>query len=105
MGAYLDSPIKDKNPENGRNDYLKWGACSMQGWRCGMEDSHVCMDIKLPNGETGTFFGVFDGHGGKEVAIYAKDHIKRVLDSEMKGKDIKKALENTFMKLDAEISD
>jgi len=70
-----------------------------------MEDSHVCMDIKLPNGETGTFFGVFDGHGGKEVAIYAKDHIKRVLDSEMKGKDIKKALENTFMKLDAEISD
>jgi len=34
MGAYLDSPIKDKNPEPGQNQEFSWGACSMQGWRC-----------------------------------------------------------------------
>jgi len=34
MGAYLDVPIKDKNPEPGKNHEFAWGACSMQGWRC-----------------------------------------------------------------------
>ncbi len=80
MGAYLDSPIKDKHPENGQNDTCKWGACSMQGWRCSMEDAHICTDITMPNGKKATLFGVFDGHGGSEVAAFAKNHIKRILD-------------------------
>lgn len=29
MGAYLDAPIKDKNPEPGSNDMACWGACAM----------------------------------------------------------------------------
>jgi hypothetical protein len=32
MGAslvYLEKPDKEKNPENGENDYLKYGLCSM----------------------------------------------------------------------------
>jgi len=33
----------------------------MQGWRKGMEDSHIA-DIKVDN--ECTIFGVFDGHGG-----------------------------------------
>jgi len=37
------------------------------------------------------------------VAHFAKANIKRILDAELKGKDIKKALENTFMKLDDEV--
>ena len=47
MGAYLDTPIKDKNPENGlyeKKDVV-WGACAMQGWRCGMEDAQVTFEI------------------------------------------------------------
>ena len=37
----------------------------MQGWRKSMEDSHVAsMDI----GDGVSVFGVFDGHGGHEVA-------------------------------------
>jgi len=35
MGAFLDTPIKDKNPEHGNNDMCWWAACSMQGWRTG----------------------------------------------------------------------
>ena len=29
MGAYLDAPIKDKNPEPGQNEMAVWGACAM----------------------------------------------------------------------------
>lgn len=52
-----------------------WGACAMQGWRCSMEDAHLCKEVKIPNtNEKGMIFAVFDGHGGKEVAEYAKQH-------------------------------
>mmetsp|Transcript_14777 Transcript_14777/g.22907 ORF Transcript_14777/g.22907 Transcript_14777/m.22907 type:complete len:189 (-) Transcript_14777:414-980(-) len=104
MGAYLDTPIKEKNPEHGSFSDLSWGACSMQGWRVSMEDAHIATEVQLSNGDKAHFFGVFDGHGGKEVAIFAKAHIKRILENELKGRDIKKALENTFMKLDDEVS-
>ena len=80
MGAYLDAPIKDKNPEPGTNEMVSWGACAMQGWRCSMEDAHLCKEIKLPNSsDKGMIFGVFDGHGGKEVAEYAKANFIQVL--------------------------
>lgn len=29
MGAYLDKPIEEKNPEPGKNDICAWGACAM----------------------------------------------------------------------------
>ena len=103
MGAYLDAPIKDKHPENGENDQLKWGACSMQGWRTSMEDAHIASDIALPGQQKGTLFGVFDGHGGKEVAEFAKKHFKKILEAELKSKDIKTALEQAFLKLDDEV--
>ena len=41
MGGFLDTPIKDKNPDPGMNDTFTWGACGMQGWRSGMEDTHI----------------------------------------------------------------
>ena len=47
MGAYLDAPVKDKNPEPGHNELMAWGACAMQGWRCSMEDTHICLEIEL----------------------------------------------------------
>lgn len=34
----------------------------MQGWRNTMEDSHIA-ELDLGNGVS--FFGVYDGHGGK----------------------------------------
>ena len=41
-----------------------------------MEDSHIAAlniskDIHV--------FGVFDGHGGKEVALYVKEHFVNIL--------------------------
>jgi protein phosphatase 1B len=52
MGAYLDTPITEKNPEYGKNEMVAWGLCSMQGWRCGMEDAHIAIKIDLPKSKT-----------------------------------------------------
>lgn len=38
----------------------------MQGWRNTMEDSHV---VELDMGNGVSFFGVYDGHGGKHLII------------------------------------
>jgi len=61
----------------------------MQGWRNGMEDSHIC-ETNI-DGEDISIFGVFDGHGGKEVAKFVELHfveeIKKL--QEYKDKDFK----------------
>lgn len=72
----------------------------MQGWRKSMEDAHIAhMDIV--QGEV-SIFGVFDGHGGQEVAKFVEDNfLKEIqkLDS-FKSRDYRKALTETFINLD-----
>ena len=70
MGPYLGTPNTDKDSEHGETAQYKWGATSMQGWRKSQEDSHIA-NTGLPGGVA--VFGVFDGHGGKEVSIYVKE--------------------------------
>jgi serine/threonine protein phosphatase PrpC len=45
----------------------------MQGWRKRMEDSHIA-DLDLGTSKSIHVFGVFDGHGGKEVAQLVKKY-------------------------------
>jgi protein phosphatase 2C family protein 2/3 len=68
-----------------------------------MEDAHICCEVDLGNGQKGALFGVFDGHGGKEVAEFAERKMKTILEQELKHRDIKKALETAFIKLDDEV--
>lgn len=65
MGEFLSQPKKDKNSTDGENERVAYGACGMQGWRHSMEDSHI---HELNVAEGVNLFGVFDGHGGSEVA-------------------------------------
>jgi len=44
----------------------------MQGWRSGMEDAHICEPTLA--GSSLALFTVFDGHGGREVACFCKQH-------------------------------
>lgn len=68
MGSYLSQPVKTKEHEEGSNNKYQFAAVSMQGWRVSMEDAHINkLDI---DGKGTAIFGVFDGHGGKEVAVY-----------------------------------
>ena len=49
MGAYLDTPNKEKDSESGKNGLCAYGATGMQGWRTGMEDEHLAVEVTLPN--------------------------------------------------------
>lgn len=106
MGAYLDTPITEKNPESGKNEMAAWGVCSMQGWRCSMEDAHIATAIDLPKSKTkGMLFGVFDGHGGKEVAVFAEENFKNILEGlpEFQSENYQEALKKAFLKTDSEV--
>jgi serine/threonine protein phosphatase PrpC len=73
----------------------------MQGWRKRMEDSHISDLSKGTDGKSNVF-GVFDGHGGKEVAQYVKKHFTQELlnNPNYKKGDYKKALTETFLRMD-----
>ena len=65
----------------------------MQGWRKRMEDAHIS-DLDIGSGNT-QLFGVFDGHGGSEVAKFVGNHFTEefLKDQAFLKGDIKKALE------------
>lgn len=48
MGAYLSDPKTDKSSSEEENEFLKFGASSMQGWRINQEVFiHLCGFICL----------------------------------------------------------
>ena len=69
------------------------------------QDSHCAVpDL---DAET-SFFAVFDGHGGKEVALYAGRHLPQILKETKAYKertDLKEALVESFMKIDEAMKD
>lgn len=71
----------------------------MQGWRNQQEDSHIA-DLKLPNGEA--IFGVFDGHGGKEVALFVQKKFIETFKKlpEYKNGNYEDALRKCFITMD-----
>lgn len=76
----------------------------MQGWRRTMEDAHLVALNVGPDHDT-HIFGVFDGHGGREVAVYAKNHFTKIFlnnKAYLLG-NIKTALVETFIQIDKEI--
>ena len=76
MFGLLKEPIKEKELSNDENDILRYGSCGMQGWRKRMEDSHIT-DISQGENQRFNIFGVFDGHGGKEVSAFVKLHFTK----------------------------
>ena len=115
MGTYLSTPIKDKNEESGESLQcptvpLAWGVVDMQGWRKSMEDAHLAQtDVEIPKGhlkpeqqeggdtsspccllEDAKVFGVFDGHGGPEVARFCALYLVSVLTQQPTWKNSKR---------------
>ena len=105
MGAYLSQPVKEKESSDGGNVKVKFGTSAMQGWRTSMEDSHCAVpDLD----EHTSFFAVFDGHGGKEVALYAGRYLPQILkdtNAYKEENDLKQALVESFMKIDEVMKD
>ncbi|KAK4401120.1 putative protein phosphatase 2C 60 [Sesamum angolense] len=99
MGIYLSTPKTEKFSEDGENDRLRFGLSSMQGWRATMEDAHAA----IPNLDYSTsFFGVYDGHGGKVVAKFCAKYLhQQVLKHEayLAG-DIGTSVQKAFFRMD-----
>uniref|UniRef100_A0A8C7K8R3 Protein phosphatase 1A n=1 Tax=Oncorhynchus kisutch TaxID=8019 RepID=A0A8C7K8R3_ONCKI len=75
MGAFLDKPKMEKHNAHGEGNSLTYGLSSMQGWRVEMEDAHTAV-IGLPHGlDPWSFFAVYDGHAGSQVAKYCCEHL------------------------------
>ena len=113
MGEFLTTPNKTKHSQDGENDFvnkinndifitlqLKFGLCDMQGWRKRQEDAHIA-EISPGEKKDLHVFGVFDGHGGKEISQFVSNHFT---DELFKNKnietDLSLALKETFIKMD-----
>ncbi|KAL7150670.1 hypothetical protein ABFS83_05G129800 [Erythranthe nasuta] len=99
MGIYLSTPKTEKFSEDGENNRLSFGLSSMQGWRASMEDAHAA----LPNLDNSTsFFGVYDGHGGKVVAKFCAKYLhEQVIKNEAYSTgDIGTSVQKAFFRID-----
>jgi len=102
MGAalsYNTEPITTKSSYDGENAFFRFGVSSMQGWRVSMEDAHL---IKPDFQGDLSLFGVFDGHGGKEVAEFVAKNLCEQLVSlpSFKMKNYEQSLIDCFLKMD-----
>ena len=66
---------------------------------CLQEDAHIS-NLEFAEGQA--LFGIFDGHGGKEVAHYCKNWLEECLNenAEFKAKNYKEGLRQGFLALD-----
>lgn len=99
MGQTLSEPITEKTSTHGSNNKYFYGCSHMQGWRLSkfliftslatdgylqlinfnalaMEDAHTTL-LKLGDTDL-SFFGVYDGHGGKIVYVLEKEENQRL---------------------------
>mmetsp|Transcript_26754 Transcript_26754/g.62537 ORF Transcript_26754/g.62537 Transcript_26754/m.62537 type:complete len:525 (+) Transcript_26754:143-1717(+) len=98
MGNLLSAPVTEKETHQGvtKDEQLKFGLSSMQGWRVHMEDAHIAegdlyaldasgngtsTKISLPGH---ALFAVYDGHGGTFAAIYSGNNFLRILSKQTK---------------------
>ncbi|KAI3875045.1 hypothetical protein MKW98_019618 [Papaver atlanticum] len=89
---------------------VRSGAWTDIGFRPNMEDAYICVDdfvndygIKNFFGKgPGAFYGVFDGHGGKHAADFARNNLPRlILEDEDFPKEIERAVVSAFLQADS----
>ncbi|KAH8318592.1 hypothetical protein KR059_003707, partial [Drosophila kikkawai] len=104
MGAYLSHPKTDKASTDEFNDFLAVGSSSMQGWRNSQEDAHNSI---LNFNQNTSFFAVYDGHGGAEVAQYCADKFPEFLKNleSYRNGNFENALKDAFLGFDKTLLD
>ena len=78
MGEELDKPEKTFSPIDKENIYLKFGFNQVQGWKKAMEDYSIEF-LESNEKKFMNIFGIFDGHGGREVPKYLQTHFLECL--------------------------
>ncbi|KAI9835525.1 MAG: Protein phosphatase type 2C 3 [Sarea resinae] len=112
MGQTLSEPVVEKTSDRGQNARVLYGISAMQGWRISMEDAHATILDLVPEGDEGStgkgklcFFGVYDGHGGDKVALFAGENTHNIIAKQeaFKKGDIEQALKDGFLATDRAI--
>ncbi len=109
MGAslvYLDKPNKEIEFEFGEDDHLEYVAAGMQGWRLNMEDAHIAaLNLASTSDKRLALFGVFDGHGGGEVARWVRLHYTDIVtnNANFKKEKFEECFRETFLQVDVEL--
>ncbi|KAK4086513.1 transcriptional regulator family: Fungal Specific TF [Purpureocillium lilacinum] len=111
--ARIARPLLERTSDKGEDDRLIYGLSAMQGWRISMEDSHTAvLDLGNPNSTDPkkhpdhlSFFGVFDGHGGDKVALFAGENIHKIIAKQdsFKNGDYSRGLQDGFLATDRAI--
>ncbi|KAL6363303.1 hypothetical protein LRP88_02715 [Fusarium phalaenopsidis] len=108
MGQTLSEPVVEKTSEKGEDERLIYGVSAMQGWRISMEDAHTAvldLDSNKTHSSKLSFFGVFDGHGGDKVALFAGANIHNIIFKQdtFKSGDYAQGLKDGFLATDRAI--
>ncbi|KAI4129752.1 MAG: hypothetical protein LQ347_003639 [Umbilicaria vellea] len=116
MGQTLSEPIVEKISDEGQDDRVIYGISAMQGWRISMEDAHATvLDLQVEDSGKAfkaaspedrlSFFGVYDGHGGDKVAMFAGENIHNIVAKQeaFKKGDLEQALKDGFLATDRAI--
>ena len=101
MGEELDKPEKNYEPIDKENKYVKFGLNQVQGWKKTMED--FAMEFLDPDDKKFmNIFGIFDGHGGREVPKYLSSHFLKYLQKNpnFNIEKYKEAFTETFFEID-----
>ncbi|KAI3443942.1 hypothetical protein Pfo_000607 [Paulownia fortunei] len=106
-----DSTVADRTQMllNNFLPILRSGDWSDIGGRLDMEDTHICIpDLAMNFGytvrgeEAISFYGVFDGHGGKGAAQFVRDHLPRIIVEDADFPlELEKVVTRSFMETDA----
>ncbi len=81
-----------------------------KGWRTNQEDAHIALS-NLPEGNSSgvnlALFGVFDGHGGKDVSLFTEEVFVREFQAseQFKRGNYQEALRETFHAIDVLLED
>ncbi|XP_024017656.1 probable protein phosphatase 2C 27 [Morus notabilis] len=115
-GDYDIGIVSSKPPSDGNGTFVpifRSGSCSEIGSKVSMEDEHICIDDLLEHlGATanltspGAFYGVFDGHGGTDAALFIKENILRFIVNDVDYPFcVEKAIKSAFFNADHAFAD
>ena len=101
MGEELNKPIKNYNPKDNQNGYLKYGLNSIQGWKASMENYTIDYIESNPE-KILNIFGIFVGRRGNEIPKYLSLHFFDFLknNENFKNGKYKEGLSETFFDID-----
>ncbi|KAF5747247.1 putative protein phosphatase 2c [Tripterygium wilfordii] len=108
--------IINKSSSDTNTEFLpvfRSGSCAERGPKQYMEDEHICIDNLIEHlhatsdfPSPGAFYGVFDGHGGTDAALFVRNNILRYIieDSHFQA-CLEKAIKCAFVKADYAFAD